>query len=352
MKTKQRINHLLLLSLLFTSLCIFNGCKQLGIRENREAIPICGEEPEVILTEEERERNRKEIQRQELLRKEYEEIPKRTFLYDNIPSKMKVFYESFIKNEKLKTTTSSFEFINQNKYDRKIIVFIAHENNFETIFNSFKKTLEQHSGTVNLYLFLATKNLLYVEKITNEINNSKVNLHHICIHSKEPSWYYVKGTKHIDAILLTGEHEIIGVENSASVREIYIESHRKLKQFTCNMDKTELFFSNGRINDKSVFPDLFNKPKKLQTVDIRHSDLKEMPDLSENESMDIVKFYFPDFEEINLNYMPKIIRKLDLYITNNPKIIPSISKHKINSITLRPYYQKKEIISPIYRMSY
>lgn len=343
---------LLLIFLLLTPLVIFNGCRIFGIRENSRAIPICGEEPEVILTEEERERNRKEQQRQELLRKEYEEIPKRTFIYDNIPSKMKVFYESFIKNEQLNTTTSSFEFIHQNKYERKIIVFIAHQDNFEIIFNSFKKSLEQHTGNADLYLYLATKNLLYVERITNEVNNSNVTLHNICIHSNELSWYYIKGTKQIDAILLTGEHEIIGIEKSATVREIYIESHRKLKQFTCNMDKTELFFSNGKINNKTVFPDLFNKPKNLQTVDIRHSDLKEMPDLSANESMDVIKYYFPDFEEINLNYMPKKIRKLDMYISNNPKIIPAISKHKIHSITLRPYNLKKEIASHIYKMCY
>lgn len=337
--------------LFLTPLIIFNGCRMLGIRENKkQGIPICGEEPEVVLSEEERERNRKEQQRIELLRKEYEEIPKRTFIYDNIPSKMKVFYESFIKNENLKTNSSSFEIINQNNFERKIIYFIAHEVGFEETFRDFQKTLEQHTGAVNLYLHLATKNLLYVEKITNEINNSKVNLHHICIHSNEPSWYYIKGTKQIDAIFLTGEHEIIGVEKSATVREIYIESHRKLKEFTCNMDKTELFFSNGKINDKTVFPDLFNKPKKLQTVDIRHSDLKEMPDLSANESMDIIKYYFPDFEEINLDFFPKKIRYIDLYIPNNPKVIPNKTKKNVQVLNIRPTKNKSKLLLEIYKM--
>ena len=170
------------------------------------------------------------------------------------------FNKSFFK---VKTPTNS-EFYK--------ITFIAHKDNFEAEYQAFRKELSSLEGTYKLYIYLETPNLLYVEKITGEIIYSKVTLSELSIHSNEPSWYYIKGKGTVKSVYLTGQHEVMGVEKALTVENIYILSTERLKSFTCNMDSTRLFYTNGTIRDNTVFPNLFDKPSKLKKIDMRNTE--------------------------------------------------------------------------------
>ena len=201
-----------------------------------------------------------------------------------------------------------------------------------------------------MYIYLATKNLLYVEKITGAIANSNVKLYHISIHSNEPSWYYIKGKGIIESVFLTGNHEVMGVEKSLLVKEVYIHTNEKLQEFTWNMDSTTVFYSNGIIAKKSVFQELFDKPNSLHTLDIRDSELDEMPDLRDNESMDIIKFYNVRFKEIDLNKLPKYTRKFEISLINEPKVILPSTQKSLREFSIIPNEKNKILQSALEKM--
>lgn len=252
----------LLICLLLTSLILFNGCRMLGIRWGKQPIEWnCEVEIEENYgTKEDRD-----------LAVELELLQK-TFTMEKLPLIMnnrsvedlyKIqnrFNKSFFK---VKTPTNS-EF--------KKIIFIAHKDNFEAEYQAFRKVLSSLEGTYKLYIYLETPNLLYVEKITGEIIYSKVTLSEISIHSNEPSWYYIKGKGTVKSVYLTGHHEIMGIEKSLTVENIYIHSTERLREFTCNMDSTSLFYTNGKIRDKNVFPNLFDKPSKLKKIEMLNTE--------------------------------------------------------------------------------
>ena len=260
MNIKQRINHLLLLSLLFTSLCIFNGCRFLGFRDESEW-NWCGQEVEESVGSS---YDRELAIELELLQKtftlEQKPINLENRSVEDLYKTQNRFNKSFFK---VKTPTNS-EF---NK-----ITFIAHKDNFEAEYQAFRKELSSLEGTYKLYIYLETPNLLYVEKITGEIIYSKVTLSELSIHSNEPSWYYIKGKGTVKSVYLTGQHEVMGVEKALTVENIYILSTERLKSFTCNMDSTRLFYTNGTIRDNTVFPNLFDKPSKLKKIDMRNTE--------------------------------------------------------------------------------
>jgi hypothetical protein len=159
-------------------------------------------------------------------------------------------------------------------YERKqeTIIFVAHKENFEDTFQDFRKKIQTLEGTYKLYIYLETPNLLYVEKITGAIIYSKVTLSEISIHSNEPSWYFIKGNGTVKSVYLTGQHEVMGIEKALTVENIYIHSTDRLREFTSNMDSTTLFYTNGKIRDKNVFPNLFDKPSKLKKIEMLNTE--------------------------------------------------------------------------------
>jgi len=167
---------------------------------------------------------------------------------------------------------SFFKIFPSNDRVNNTIIFIAHKDNFEVEYQAFRKELSSLEGTYKLYIYLETPNLLYVEKITGEIIYSKVTLSEISIHSNEPSWYYIKGKGSVKSVYLTGQHEVMGIEKSLTVENIYIHSTERLREFTCNMDSNTLFYTNGKIRDKNVFPNLFDKPSKLKKIEMLNTE--------------------------------------------------------------------------------
>lgn len=339
---------LLLTLLFFTSLIIFNGCRMLGFKENeKKGIAVCGENNG---EETEDERNRRLKAESEIQKRLVEERRKYTFTFENVPFKNKIHYLVVIQDFKRKLQESSFTFYHhRNKYLSNI-VFIAHKNNFEETFEDFTRELQSLSGPYKLYIYLATKNLLYVEKITGAIANSNVKLYHISIHSSEPSWYYIKGKGIIESVFLTGNHEVMGVEKSLLVKEVYIHTNEKLREFTWNMDSTTVFYSNGIVAKKSVFQELFDKPNSLHTLDIRDSELDEMPDLRVNESMDIIKFYNVRFKEIDLNKLPKYTRKFEISLINEPKVILPTTQKSLREFSITPKAKNMILQSALEKM--
>jgi hypothetical protein len=262
MKTKQLFNHLLLLLLLFTSLGIFNGCRFLGFRDkSNEQLWDCEEigydhvfiDQKVRDLENELELLKKSLTNQDTINFQTNQIL-------DINKTQDIFSKSF------------FKFFPSNDRVTNTIIFIAHEDNFEGEFQAFRIELSSLEGVYKLYIYLETPNLLYVEKITGEIIYSKVTLSEISIHSNEPSWYYIKGKGTVKSVYLTDQHEVMGIEKALTVENIYIHSTERLKTFTCNMDSTRLFYTNGTIRDNSVFPNLFDKPSKLKKIDMRNSE--------------------------------------------------------------------------------
>lgn len=330
----------LLIILLLTPLVIFNACRMLGIRENEKEVFItCGN---VNNYETEDEKNKR-------LEAEKERL-KHTFTFETVPNKNKNHYSLFVQDKVRKFEESSFTFNHHSNKYLSNIVFIAHKNNFEETFEDFSREIQSLSGPYKLYIYLATKNLLYVEKITGAIANSNVKLYHISIHSNEPSWYYIKGNSIIESVFLTGNHEVMGVEKSLFVKEVYIHANEKLQEFTWNMDSTTVFYSKGKVAKKSVFQELFDKPNSLHTLDIRDSELDEMPDLRVNESMDIIKFYNVRFKEIDLNKLPKYTRKFEISLINEPEVILPSTQKSLRQFSIIPTEKNKILQSALEKM--
>jgi len=282
-------------------------------------------------------------------RKEIERL-KNTFTFESVPNKNKNHYSMFVQDKVRKFEESSFTFYHHSNKYLSNIVFIAHKNNFEETFEDFTRELQSLSGPYKLYIYLATKNLLYVEKITGAIANSNVKLYHISIHSNEPSWYYIKGKGIIESVFLTGNHEVMGVEKSLLVKEVYINANEKLQEFTWNMDSTTIFYSKGIVAKKSVYQELFDKPNSLHTLDIRDSELDEMPDLRVNESMDIIKFFNVRFKEIDLNKLPKYTRKFEISLINEPKVILPTTKKSLRQFSITPKEKNMILQSSLEKM--
>lgn len=250
----------LLIFLYLTPLIIFNGCRIFGIRENKEPIEWnCyddGENENIIID-----------QRVKDLQFDLEQLENTFTKYANLlqnpPKDLYYIYKTRnIFNKSLFLIIPHYD--NRNR----TIVFIAHKDNFDEKMLEFRQKLQNLEGTYKLYIYLETPNLLYVEKITGAIIYSKVTLSEISIHSNEPSWYYIKGKGTVKSVYLTGHHEIMGIEKSLTVENIYIHSTERLREFTCNMDSTTLFYTNGKIRDKNVFPNLFDKPSKLKKIEM------------------------------------------------------------------------------------
>ena len=325
--------------ILLIVIIVFNGCKQLGIRENRAEFKFCGND-ENYETEDERNK-RLEAEKERL---------KHTFTFETVPNKEYLHYSMFVQDKQRKFKESSFTFNHHSSELYSNIVFIAHKDKFDETFEEFTRELQSLSGPYKLYIYLATKNLLYVEKITDALANSNVKLYHISIHSNEPSWYYIKGKGVIESVFLTGNHEVMGVEKSLFVKEVYIHSNEKLQEFTWNMDSTTVFYSNGIVAKKSVIQELFNKPNSLHTLDIRNSELEEMPDLRFNESMDIIKFYNVRFKEIDLNKLPKYTRKFEISLINEPVVILPSTKKSLRQFSIYPKSKNKILQSELEKM--
>ncbi len=64
----------------------------------------------------------------------------------------------------------------------------------------------------------------------------------------------------------------MGIEKALTVENIYIHSTDRLREFTSNMDSTTLFYTNGKIRDKNVFPNLFDKPSKLKKIEMLNTE--------------------------------------------------------------------------------
>lgn len=341
MYTSQSIKFVVIILITLTSLVIFNGCKMLGIKENKDETGLgrCGQYYEDL----ENERIAKENKLKEI------ERLKHTFTFEAVPNKDN-YYSMFVQDKVRKFQESSFSFNHHNKKYLSNIIFIAHKEEFDETFEEFTRELQSLSGPYKLYIYLATKNLLYVEKITGALANSNVKLYHISIHSYEPSWYYIKGNGIIESIFLTGNHEVMGVEKSLYAKEVYIHANEKLQEFTWNMDSTTVFYSKGKVARKSVFQELFDKPNSLQTLDIRDSQLDEMPDMRVNESMDIIKFYNVQFKEIDLNKLPKFTRKFEISLLNKPIVIVPTTKKSLRQFSISPKDSNEILQSALEKM--
>ncbi|MCU0825245.1 MAG: hypothetical protein MUF77_11455 [Leptospira sp.] len=339
---------LLLFSILLTPFVVINGCRMLGIKENeKKGISVCGENNGEETDDEINRRLKAESERQKSLA---EERRKYTYTFENVPNKNKIHYMVVIQDYKRKFQESSFTFYHHSNKLLSNIVFIAHENKFDETFEEFTKELQSLSGPYKLYIYLATKNLLYVEKITNAIANSNVKLYHISIHSNEPSWYYIKGKGVIESVFLTGNHEIMGVEKSLFVKEVYIHANEKLQEFTWNMDSTTVFDSKGKVAKKNLFQKLFDKPNSLLTLEIQDSELDELPDMSVNDSMDNIKFYNVWFKEIDLNKLPKYTRKFEISLINEPVVILPSTQKSLRQFSIIPTEKNQILRSALEKM--
>ena len=263
MNTKLQFKHILIISLLLTSLVIFNGCKFLGFRDESEW-GHCGG---CIDSDDDNVIDQKVID----LQYDFEKLEKIFTVYEEYYTFKRKEFNEFYKTRN-RFNNSFFLVIPRYENRNRTIIFIAHKENFEAEYQAFRKILSSLEGTYKLYIYLETPNLLYVEKITGEIIYSKVTLSEISIHSNEPSWYYIKGKGTVKSVYLTGQHEVMGIENALTVENIYIHSTERLKSFTCNMDSTRLFYTNGTIRDNTVFPNLFDKPSKLKKIDMRNTE--------------------------------------------------------------------------------
>lgn len=339
---------LFLFSILLTPFVVINGCRMLGIKENeKKGISVCGENNGEETDDEINRRLKAESERQKSLA---EERRKYTYTFENVPNKNKIHYMVVIQDYKRKFQESSFTFYHHSNKLLSNIVFIAHENKFDETFEELTKELQTLSGPYKLYIYLATKNLLYVEKITDAIANSNVKLYHISIHCNEPSWYYIKGKGVIESVFLTGNHEIMGVEKSLLVKEVYILANENLKEFTWNMDSTTVFYSKGKVAKKTLFQKLFDKPNSLLTLEIQDSELDELPDMSVNDSMDNIKFYNVWFKEIDLNKMPRHTGKYELGLLNVPTVILPTTKKTVSQFYLYQKTQNEILFSALEKM--
>lgn len=335
-----------LFTFLITSLIIFNSCKQLGVRENREMFEWENGENDFL----------SEMEVNKRLELEFE-ILQYAFTFEKDPKDMKSKFSLDIYEEQNRFEKSMYKIKTHHHRGYTNLIFIAHKDNFDDTFQEFKKELPNInkeypllSSEFHLLIYLESKNQLYVEKITKEIVNSKLKLKKIYIHSNEPSSFTINGNVNLESIHLTGNHEVIDIENSLKINKINIHSTERLQSFTCNLESTTSFFSNGKVIGKNVLKDVFKNSFKLKHFEIRNSELEEMPDLSTNENMDELKFIGVSFKEIDLNKMPKSVRKFEVTLLKEPSVILPKTKKTVKQFSIIPKEKNKILQNALEKM--
>ena len=139
----------------------------------------------------------------------------------------------------------------------------------------------------------------------------------------------------LNSLVITGNVTSVSVDKSITIKEIYLYPTEKLETFQCKLDSTITIYSEGALKNINVIKGLTTEAKQLQTLDLRKSNLKEMPDMSNLQSMDMIKFIDQNIEILDLNKIPSQLRALKISNTMTRKIEKNIKPKKVQVLDIR-----------------
>jgi hypothetical protein len=258
-----------------------------------------------------------------------------TFSFQRIPNKNS--NHKNYSNKLLNPDSTHFYFESNNFKEKTSVYFYIHPNYFEENFKRYSYFLNILKGEVNLYIYTKVPNIDLLQQVISTYFSKNFQHQILNIHSEIGIDISILSTNLItlNSLVITGNATSVSVDKSITIKEIYLYPTDRFESYQCNLDSTITIYSEGVLQNSNVIKGLISETKNLQTLDLRKSNLKEMPDMSHLQRMDMIKFIDQNIEILDLNKLPNQLRALKISNTMTRRIEKNTIPKKIKVLDIR-----------------
>ena len=210
-----------------------------------------------------------------------------------------------------------------------IIIFVVDEVNFEEQLSKLKDTIKGLKNDVGIFLYVNTKQQLLVNQTIDAINEIKQKVYLLYVHSKIEAKVNIPQLKDLEYLAISGNVKECIIGKNTFPKCVNIFNAENIKKIEFSSDSVQYLRIEGALPSEKFVESVCNNSKRLDTVQLFHNRLEKMPDLGMIKKLKVLTYFDQDFDEINLNRMPKhveyfnlnFIKSKDVVLNKNEKIV-------------------------------
>jgi hypothetical protein len=221
---------------------------------------------------------------------------------------------------------SDFSDVNE-KYSH--IVFKISDSRFEKCIEEFRSKILNLNFEVGIFLYIATNNRLYVDRVIEILSQSKQKIYILNIHLMKENKLNLENLHSIENLVVSGSIKECSMSKFSYPKSIYLANADSLNKFDFNVDSISHFRMNGRLNNESWLTNLVKNAQNLNFLVLYGSRLKSMPNLGDFQNMKWLEYVDQDFDEIDINKLPNHVDVLHMKFIKSNEIVFSNNKKSI-----------------------
>lgn len=232
------------------------------------------------------------------------------------------------------STKSSFSGYFYNKLNHHSYFFVISDNDLESELSKFQDSLINASAEISVYIYINTINQELINQTFRKLAKAKEKVFLLNIHSDKEAKVNIPHISDFEYLAISGNVKECILDKETFPKCVNIFNAEILKKFECSWDSVQYFRVQGALRSEKIIEDICMDAKNLDTLHFYHNRLETMPNLGKLRQLKSLTYFDQDFDEIDLNRMPKVVDCFQLQYVKTNKIKQNKTEKKLKAFNL------------------